>query len=162
MGSVTDFPGCPDIRRRTRVAWVHEISSRVTRVHPMCFFPVTKSQVLSLLVVNRELFIGTTSGSFLVCNSLSLLVYSVIRCHESLLDCLLPLTTTPGTWNVGAEESSREEHTRLVLTCGKGYRSICPGRAADGTSSGVGNSPSGKRQKSFILVWLADERETGK
>lgn len=131
----------------------------------IAFLPVTKSQVLSLLVVNRELFIGTTSGCFLVCNSLSLLVYTVVRCHESSLECLLPLTTTtttPMTWSVGNEESCQEEHSRLVLTCGKGYRSICPGRVAgDGTNVSVPSSPS-KRNKSFILVWLADERETGK
>lgn len=96
-----------------------------------------------------------------MCNSLSLLVYSVVRCHENSLECLLPLTTTPVTWNVGTEESSQERHSRLVLTCGKGYRSICLGRVAGVGSASVLSSP-GKRGKSFILVWLADEREAGK
>jgi hypothetical protein len=113
--------------------------------------------VLSLLVVNRELYIGTSSGCFLVCNSLSLLVYSVIRCHKISLECLLPLTTTPVTWNLGTEESSQKEHSRLVLTCGKGYKSICSGRAGTGPSTSIFHPP-GKKNGSVILVWLADER----
>ena len=113
--------------------------------------------MLSLLVVNRELYIGTSSGCFLVCNSLSLLVYSVIRCHKTSLECLLPLTTTPVAWNLGTEESSQKEHNRLVLTCGKGYRSICSSRGGTGPTTNILNPP-GKKNGSVILVWLADER----
>ena len=112
---------------------------------------------MSLLVVNRELYIGTSSGCFLVCNSLSLLVYSVIRCHKTSLECLLPLTTTPVSWNVGTDESSQKEHTRLVLTCGKGYRSICSSRSGPGPSTNILKTP-GNKYGSTILVWLADER----
>ncbi|XP_028415469.1 leucine-rich repeat serine/threonine-protein kinase 1-like isoform X2 [Dendronephthya gigantea] len=116
---------------------------------------VTESQVLSLLVANRELYIGTSSGCYLVCNSLSLLVYSVIRCHKTL-ECLLPLTTTPVTWNIGTEETQKE-HSRLVLTSGKGYRSICTGRGVNALSSNLLTPPE-KRNGSVVLVWLADER----
>ena len=118
-------------------------------------FLVTDSQVLSLLVVNRELYIGTSSGCYLVCNSLSLLVYSVIRCHKTL-ECLLPLTTTPVTWNTGNEETQKE-HSRLVLTCGKGYRSIYNVRGVSGLSNNLLTPPE-KRNGSVVLVWLADER----
>lgn len=108
-------------------------------------------------MVNRELYIGTSSGCFLVCDSLTLLVYSVIRCHKTTLESLLPLTTTPVTWNVGTEESSQKEHNRLVMTCGKGYRSICSGRPGTGPSTNILNH-LGNKNGSVILVWLADER----
>lgn len=123
----------------------------ISRLHNIrLLFSVTESQVLSLLVVNRELYIGTSSGCFLVCDSLRLLVYSVIRCHKTSLECLLPLTTKP--WN-----SSQKEHSKLVLTRGKGYRSICSGRLGTGNTTNILNHLR-SRNDSVILVWLADER----
>lgn len=118
-------------------------------------FSVTEAQVLSLLVVNKELYIGTSSGAFLVCNSLSLLVYSVIRCHKSYLESLLPLTTTPVTWNLDTDDPAQKTHNQLVLTFGKGYRSLCAGGAWNASKL---SKTLGEGCEPVILVWLADER----
>ncbi|KAK3754844.1 hypothetical protein QZH41_011321, partial [Actinostola sp. cb2023] len=79
-----------------------------------------RAQVNSLLAVDKELYIGTSWGCILVCNNLTLAVYSVIRSHEETVSYLLPLVSSP----VGMHSNS---HNSLVMSCGRGYRNIGAG-----------------------------------
>ena len=110
-------------------------------------FTASRAQVTSLLAVDKELYIGTSWGCILVCNNLSLMVYTVIRCHEETVKHLLPLVTTPAAKS-------------LVLSCGRGYRSL--GSSLYGHTS-YPSRRSGKtslKSESAILVWLADSWES--
>ncbi|XP_068698664.1 leucine-rich repeat serine/threonine-protein kinase 1-like [Montipora capricornis] len=116
----------------------------------------SRSQVNSLLAVDKELYIGTSWGCILVCNNLSLMVYTVIRCHEETVKYLLPLVTSP----VSSSHSSGEQTKALVLSCGRGYRSL--GSSLYGHTQ-YPSRRSGKtflKSESAILVWLADSWES--
>ena len=107
----------------------------------------SRAQVTSLLAVDKELYIGTSWGCILVCNNLSLMVYTIIRCHDETVKHLLPLVTTPATKS-------------LVLSCGRGYRSL--GSSLYGHTS-YPSRRSGKtslKSESAVLVWLADSWES--
>lgn len=119
------------------------------------YYSATRAQVNSLLVVDKELYIGTSWGCILVCNNLSLMVYTVIRCHEETVKNLLPLVTTPVS-----SSSTGEQKKALVLSCGRGYRSL--GSSLYGHTQ-YPSRRSGKtflKSESAILVWLADSWES--
>lgn len=110
----------------------------------------------SLLAVDKELYIGTSFGCILVCNNLSLMVYTIIRCHDESVKHLLPLVTTP----VVTPHSASEQTKALVLSCGRGYRSL--GASLYGHTS-YPSRRSGKtflKSESVVLVWLADVWES--
>ena len=115
--------------------------------HGTLSLTASRAQVTSLLAVDKELYIGTSWGCILVCNNLSLMVYTVIRCHDETVKHLLPLVTTPAAKS-------------LVLSCGRGYRSL--GSSLYGHTS-YPSRRSGKtslKSESAILVWLADGWES--
>jgi len=120
------------------------------------FSQASRAQVNSLLAVDKELYIGTSFGCILVCNNLSLMVYTIIRCHDESVRHLLPLVTTP----VISSHSVSEQTKALVLSCGRGYRSL--GASLYGHTS----YPSRRRgnttlkKESVCLVWLADVWES--
>ena len=127
------------------------------RRQSMCpFSSASRAQVNSLLAVDKELYIGTSWGCILVCNNLSLMVYTVIRCHDESVKILLPLVTTPAP----PLHTSSEQRRALVLSCGRGYRSL--GASLYGHTP----YPSRRRNKtqlkneSVVLVWLADNWES--
>lgn len=116
----------------------------------------SRAQVNSLLAVDKELYIGTSYGCILVCNNISLMVYTVIRCHDESVKHLLPLVTTP----VVPSHSGGEQTRALVLSCGRGYRSL--GASLYGHTS-YPSRRSGKttlKGESVVLVWLADVWES--
>ena len=116
------------------------------------FSLASRAQVNSLLAVDKELYIGTSFGCILVCNNLSLMVYTIIRCHDESVKHLLPLVTTP----VITSHSASEQTKALVLSCGRGYRSL--GASLYGHTS-YPSRRSGKtflKSESVVLVWLAD------
>jgi len=116
----------------------------------------SRAQVNSLLAVDKELYIGTSWGCILVCNNLSLMVYTVIRCHDESVKNLLPLVTTP----VASPHSTGEQTKALVLSIGRGYRSL--GASLYGHTS-YPSRRSGKtslKNETAILVWLADSWES--
>lgn len=130
--------------------FVYVINNHVT------FFSASRAQVNSLLAVDKELYIGTSWGCILVCNNLSLMVYTVIRCHDETVKHLLPLVTTP----VVSPNSAGEQTKALVLSCGRGYRSL--GSSLYGHTQ-YPSRRSGKtflKSESAILVWLADSWES--
>lgn len=84
------------------------------------------------------------------------MVYTVIRCHEETVKNLLPLVTTP----VSSSQSTGEKKKALVLSCGRGYRSL--GSSLYGHTQ-YPSRRSGKtflKSESTILVWLADSWES--
>ena len=99
--------------------------------------------VVSLLAVNKELYIGTSWGWILVCDSLSLVVHSFIHCHEYIVEHLFPLTTASVSRD---EPDSQNKHRNLVVSCGHGYWS---------TGKRVLSNQSPPNQWK-MLVWLAD------
>lgn len=120
------------------------------------FSLASRAQVNSLLAVDKELYIGTSFGCILVCNNLSLMVYTIIRCHDESVRHLLPLVTTP----VITSHSASEQTKALVLSCGRGYRSL--GASLYGHTS-YPSRRSGKtslKSESVVLVWLADAWES--
>ena len=121
-------------------------------------FSASRAQVNSLVAVDKELYIGTSWGCILVCNNLSLMVYTVIRSHEESVKHLLPLTTAPATM-----QQSSGKQKALMISCGRGYRSLGAGLYSN--SRGYPSRRSGKtgaslaKNESVMLVWLADHWE---
>ena len=117
------------------------------------FVTAVRAQVNSLLAVDKELYIGTNWGCILICDNLSLTVYSVIRCHEEILSYLLPLVSS----SVGMHSDT---HNAMVMSFGGGYRNIGAGLHGNNPyPSRRSGKPLGRRE-SVILVWLADSWDT--
>jgi len=134
----------------TETMFLDVFNNRVT------LFLASRAQVNSLLAMDKELYIGTSWGCILVCNNLSLMVYTVIRCHDESVKNLLPLVTTP----VASPHSTGEQTKALVLSIGRGYRSL--GASLYGHTS-YPSRRSGKtslKNETAILVWLADSWES--
>ena len=119
----------------------------------------TRAQVSSLLVMDRELYIGTSWGCILVCHNLTLMVYTVVRSHEETINLLLPVVTPVITQH---SPTDAPQQKAMVLSCGRGYRNLST------VFSGTNLYPSrrsGKplaKHESVMLVWLADEWEVRK
>lgn len=114
----------------------------------------SRAQVNSLLAVDKELYIGTSYGCILVCNNISLMVYTIIRCHDESVKHLLPLVTTP------VVPSRGEQAKALVLSCGRGYRSLGASLYGHASYPSRRSKKTSLKDESVVLVWLADVWES--
>lgn len=65
------------------------------------------------MIAENQMYIGTTTGCFLICDALDNMVPRMsIRCYDDFIDTIVPLRMIVSRNN---EESSK----KLVLTCGR-------------------------------------------
>ena len=129
--------------------------SRFAQIKLFIFLSLaSRAQVNSLLAVDKELYIGTSYGGILVCNNISLMVYTIIRCHDESVKHLLPLVTTP------VVPSRGEKAKALVLSCGRGYRSLGASLYGHASYPSRRSKKTSLKDESVVLVWLADVWES--
>ncbi|KAK6169175.1 hypothetical protein SNE40_020275 [Patella caerulea] len=82
----------------------------------------SKCQVTALNVSGRYLYIGTTLGSFIVADALTLANYNVVKCHiekEFYIKCILPLL--PVDDENSDDKGNIIKNSPGIVTVGKGY-----------------------------------------
>ena len=71
-------------------------------------------QIYTLVVLEDHVYLGTTLGCMVVCESMSLRPLSKIQCYMDPLDYLIPLKMTQNRARTGQHKE------QLILTCGRG------------------------------------------
>jgi len=71
------------------------------------------AQICSLIVVEEQMYVGTTFGCFLVCDAYGeMALRSSVRCYDELIDTIVPLRMI-------TSRNPDESRKKLVLTCGR-------------------------------------------
>ncbi|XP_066912686.1 leucine-rich repeat serine/threonine-protein kinase 1-like isoform X2 [Clytia hemisphaerica] len=71
------------------------------------------AQIVSLVVVEKQLYVGTTAGCLLVCDAMGHMVPRLsVRCYDEFVDAIIPLRMI-------TSRNPDESRKRLVLTCGR-------------------------------------------
>jgi len=114
-------------------------------------------QVSSLVVLNEELYIGTTWGCIIIAEKSTLRPITIFRPYEQEVKLIVPLAMPKSV-------NDSHENTSLIATIGRGYRNLLS-RYTDVPIS-VGTplaSPMGSNYASylnkpnmFILLWRAE------
>lgn len=74
-----------------------------------------KCQITTMAVVDDEVYIGTTWGCLIICEKNSLRPMTIFRPYDDDVRCIVPLRVS---------RSSEEEPETVVVTVGRGYRSL--------------------------------------
>lgn len=74
-----------------------------------------KCQITTLAVVDDEVYIGTTWGCLIICEKSSLRPMTIFRPYDDDVRCIIPLRVS---------RSSEDEPETVVVTVGRGYRSL--------------------------------------
>ncbi len=98
-----------------------------------------------MVVVEDHLYLGTTFGCMIVCDSMSLTPLSTIRCYIESLDYLIPMQMTLNRGNTGQHKE------QLVLASGRNCLDKWNKDKRKGTTNG---------NQSRLLTWYADQWHT--
>lgn len=90
-----------------------------------------KCQITTLAVVDDEVYIGTTWGCLIICEKISLRPMTIFRPYDDDVRCIIPLRVS---------RSSEDEPETVVVTVGRGYRSLVNRYTDVGTPGGAGPS----------------------
>lgn len=88
-----------------------------------------KCQITTLAVVDDELYIGTTWGCLIICEKTSLRPMTIFRPYDDDVRCIIPLRVS---------RSSEDEAETVVVTVGRGYRSLVNRYTDTGSATGGG------------------------
>nr|CAH7742533.1 unnamed protein product [Callosobruchus chinensis] len=77
----------------------------------------TNCQVTSLVVLNNEIYIGTTWGCIIIAERHTLRPITIFRPYEEEVRAIVPLT-------MGKSTSDSQDNTSLIATIGSGYRNL--------------------------------------
>ncbi|XP_065648792.1 leucine-rich repeat serine/threonine-protein kinase 1 isoform X2 [Hydra vulgaris] len=69
------------------------------------------AQIQSLVVAENKMYVGTSSGSFFICDAQTMIPHTWLKCYKELISFI-----TPFRMKTGANEESEE---KLILTCGQ-------------------------------------------
>ena len=114
--------------------------------HFCIFVAARDAQINVILVVENELYIGTSSGHLMICESMSLTPILSLRCFSEQIDYLIPLQMT-----LNNRGSSGRQKEKLVLCSGRG--------CLDKWNKGKRKRPADKKNCT-ILTWFADQWAT--
>lgn len=74
-----------------------------------------KCQITTIAVVDEEVYIGTTWGCLIICEKSNLRPMTIFRPYDDDVRCIVPLRVS---------RSSEDEPETVVVTVGRGYRSL--------------------------------------
>uniref|UniRef100_A0A182VV89 non-specific serine/threonine protein kinase n=1 Tax=Anopheles minimus TaxID=112268 RepID=A0A182VV89_9DIPT len=100
-----------------------------------------KCQISALAVLGNELYVGTTWGCIIVVERGNLRPTTVFRPYEEDVRCIIPVVPVAP----GYDTSSGNYTTPLIITIGRGYRSLIE-RYTDVTVTATGGTASAGRQ----------------
>lgn len=114
-------------------------------------------QVTSLVILNDELYIGTTWGCIIIAEKNTLRPVTIFRPYEEEVRAIVPLT-------VAKSNNGSYDNTPMVATIGRGYRNLLSrytdvpltaGTPLPSPITGPIQSTSIK-QNMFVLLWKAE------
>ncbi|KAJ8942684.1 hypothetical protein NQ314_010008 [Rhamnusium bicolor] len=116
----------------------------------------TNCQVTSLVVLNEELYIGTTWGCVIIAERCTLRPITIFRPYEEEVRAIVPLV-------MGKSSNGSHDNTPLIATIGRGYRNLLSRYTDMPVNAGTplpspmagANSVSSKPNM-FILLWRAE------
>ncbi|XP_049820088.1 leucine-rich repeat serine/threonine-protein kinase 1 isoform X2 [Aethina tumida] len=116
----------------------------------------TNCQVTSLVILNTDLYIGTTWGCVIIAERSTLRPVTIFRPYEEEVRAIVPLAQCKNV-------SGRQENTPLIATIGRGYRNLLS-RYTDVTvnigtplpSPMGGTSYTSTKPNMFVLLWRAE------
>lgn len=117
---------------------------------------LTGFQVSSLVVLNEELYIGTTWGCIVIAERRTLRPITVFRPYEEEVRAIVPLMA-------GKSSNASFETIPMIATIGKGYRNLLS-RYTDVTlptgtplpSPMAGTMTLASKPNMFVLLWRAE------
>lgn len=110
----------------------------------------------SLVILNTDLYIGTTWGCVIIAERSTLRPVTIFRPYEEEVRAIVPLAQCKNV-------SGRQENTPLIATIGRGYRNLLS-RYTDVTvnigtplpSPMGGASYTSTKPNMFVLLWRAE------
>ncbi|KAJ8980099.1 hypothetical protein NQ317_008560 [Molorchus minor] len=115
----------------------------------------TNCQVTSLVILNEELYIGTTWGCVIIAERSSLRPVTIFRPYEEEIRAIVPLA-------MGKSSNGSYDSTPLVATIGRGYRNLLSRYTDLPVSSGTplpspiaGANVGSSKPNMFVLLWRA-------
>ncbi|CAH0558750.1 unnamed protein product [Brassicogethes aeneus] len=121
----------------------------------------TNCQVTSLVILNSDLYIGTTWGCIIIAERTSLRPITIFRPYEEEVRAIVPLARCKNT-------NGSNDNTPLIATIGRGYRNLLsrytdvPVAIGTPLPSPMGNNTlitTGKPNM-FVLLWRAEHWNT--
>lgn len=70
------------------------------------------AQISSLVVVEHNMYIGTSFGCLIICDAVTMVPRLSLRCYEELIDTIIPLRMI-------TNRNRDENDKKLVLSCGR-------------------------------------------
>nr|XP_047128450.1 leucine-rich repeat serine/threonine-protein kinase 1 [Hydra vulgaris] len=74
---------------------------------------ICDAYIQSVVIVENNMYVGTSSGSFYICDAQTMVPHTWLKCYKELINFIIPFRMKTG--------ANGENEEKLILTCGQNY-----------------------------------------